>query len=145
MREIRTEIEIAASPAEVWAVLTDFGRYRVWNPFIVEAAGTLAVGETLTLSMSSGGAPPREMTPTVIALRENAELRWRGVLWWPWVFGAEHRFVLTENGAGTRLVHSERFFGVLVPLLGRLIAQTERDFRDLNAALKERVELSHHD
>jgi hypothetical protein len=142
MRVIRTEVEIAAPPAAVWRVLTDLGRYRLWNPVIREATGTLAVGETLTLSMSSGGGAPRTMTPEVVALRENAELRWRGVLWWPWVFGAEHQFALSAAGDGTRLVHSERFFGVLVPLLGRLIAQTELDFEDLNEALKERVELS---
>jgi hypothetical protein len=140
MRVIRTDVEIAAPPTAVWAVLTDLGRYRVWNPFILEAAGTLAVGETLTLSMSSGGGPPREMTPEVVALRADAELRWRGVLWWPWVFGAEHQFVLSPTGGGTRVVHSERFFGLLVPLLGKLIAQTELDFHAMNAALKERVE-----
>jgi hypothetical protein len=80
------------------------------------------------------------MTPEIVALRENTELRWRAVLWWPWVFGAEHQFALSATGDGTRVVHSERFFGVLVPLLGKLIAQTERDFAALDAALKDRVE-----
>lgn len=142
MRVIRTEVEIAAPPAAVWRVLTDLGRYRVWNPFIQEAEGEIAVGELLTLRMFSGGSKPRTMTPEVVAVRENAEFRWRGVLWWPWVFGAEHQFALSETSDGTRVVHSEQFFGVLVPLLGRLIDQTEQDFKALDEALKERVESS---
>jgi hypothetical protein len=83
---------------------------------------------------------PQTFTPEVLAVREDAELRWLGALRWSWLFSAEHRFVLSSVGDGTRLVHSEVFRGVLVPLLRRMIDQTERDFRALNEALKERVE-----
>lgn len=141
MRVIRTETSIDASPAAVWAVLTDFAGYPEWNPFITNAEGTLAVGEILTLRMVPGGKP-QTFTPEVRVVRENQELRWLGALRWPWLFSAEHRFALTPVGDGTRLVHSEVFRGVLVPLLRAMIDQTERDFRKLNAALKERVEAS---
>lgn len=137
---IRTETEIDAPPAAVWAVLTDFAAYPAWNPFITEAAGTLAVGEVLTLRMVPGDGKPNTFTPTVRAVRENAELGWLGALRWSWLFSAEHRFTLSEVGGATRLVHSEVFRGLLVPLLRTTIDQTERDFRSLNAALKDRVE-----
>jgi hypothetical protein len=141
MRVIRTETSIDASPASVWEVLTDFAGYPEWNPFITNAEGTLAVGEILTLRMMPGGKP-QTFTPEVRVVRENEELRWLGALRWPWLFSAEHRFALTPVGDGTRLVHSEVFRGLLVPLLRTTIDQTERDFRKLNAALKERVETS---
>lgn len=139
MRVIRTEISIDAPPATVWAVLTDFAGYPDWNPFITNAEGTLAVGEILTLRMVPGGKP-QTFTPEVRAVRENEELRWLGALRWSWLFSAEHRFALAPVGDGTQLVHSEVFRGLLVPLLRAMIDQTERDFRELNAALKERVE-----
>ena len=140
MRVIRTETEIEAPPAAVWAVLTDFAAYPEWNPFITEASGTLAVGDVLTLRMVPGTGKPHTFTPVVRAVRENSELVWFGALRWAWLFSAEHRFGLSEVGGATRLVQSEVFRGVLVPLLRTTIDQTERDFRALNAALKERVE-----
>lgn len=140
MRVIRTETEIDAPPAAVWAVLTDFAAYPEWNPFITEASGTLAVGEVLTLHMVPGEGRAQTFTPEVRAMRENAELVWLGALRWSWLFSAEHRFTLSEVGGATRLVHSEVFRGALVGLLRSTIDQTERDFRALNAALKDRVE-----
>jgi hypothetical protein len=140
MRVIRTETEIDAPPAEVWAVLTDFPSYPAWNPFIQEASGTLAVGEILTMRMHLGERPPQTFTPEVLAVRENAELRWRGTLRWQWLFSAEHLFELSRSGERTRLVHSEQFRGVLVPLLRKMIDETEREYLLLNAALKDRVE-----
>lgn len=119
--------------------VTDFAGYPEWTPLITDASGTLAVGEILTLRMLPGGKP-QTFTPEVLAVRENEELRWLGALRWSWLFSAEHRFALSAVGDGTRLVHSEVFRGVLVPLLDNMIDQTERDFRALNAALKERVE-----
>jgi hypothetical protein len=139
MRVIRTEIDIDAPPAAVWAALTDFASYPAWNPFIPEASGVVAAGEILTLRMVSDGRS-RTFTPEVLAVRENAELRWLGVLRWRWLFSAEHLFSLSPTSNGTRLVHAERFDGVLVPLLRKMITQAERDFRSFNAALKERVE-----
>ena len=140
MREIRTEVDIEATPAEVWAVLTDFNAYPEWNPFITEAAGTLEVGEILTLHMVPGEGRAQTFTPSVRVVRENAELVWLGALRWSWLFSAEHRFELSEVGAATRVVQSEVFRGVLVPLLRRLIDQTKRDFWSLNEALKDRTE-----
>jgi hypothetical protein len=140
MRVIRTEIEIAAPPATVWAVLADFGGYPEWNPFITSADGTLAVGEILTLEMVLEGGKPQTFTPSVTAMRENAELQWLGALRWSWLFSAEHRFALTVVGSGTRVVHSEVFRGLLVPLLRNTIDRTERAFRALNSALRDRVE-----
>lgn len=140
MRVIRTEIEIAAPPAAVWTVLTDFDGYPEWNPFITSAEGTLAVGEVLTLCMVLDGGKPQTFTPSVKAVQENAELRWFGALRWSWLFNAEHRFALTAVGSGTRVVHSEVFRGWLVPLLRNTIDRTEQAFRALNSALRDRAE-----
>jgi hypothetical protein len=44
-----------------------------------------------------------------------------------------------RNG-GSRFTQSEKFNGLLVPLLGGSLAKTNEGFRRMNAALKERAE-----
>lgn len=43
-RVYRAEIEIDASPAEVWAVLVDLSRYPDWNAFTTEVRSSLEPG-----------------------------------------------------------------------------------------------------
>jgi hypothetical protein len=47
MAEISSEIEIGATPARVWSVLTDFEHYADWNPFITSISGTPMQAEQL--------------------------------------------------------------------------------------------------
>lgn len=142
MRLIEAEIEIDAPPSAVWAALIGFADYPEWNPFIREASGELTVRSLLTLRMFPGdGGRPRTFTPTLRAVRENEELRWLGKMSTPGLFSGEHAFELTPlPGDRTRLVHSERFKGLLVPVLRKTLDQTERDFVALIEALKKRVE-----
>ena len=42
--QLHTEIEIDAPTETVWETLTKLENYPNWNPFIVSAEGTVAVG-----------------------------------------------------------------------------------------------------
>lgn len=141
MREIRTEIEIDAEAAEVWATLTDFGSYSEWNPFIVEAQGVPAVGARLTMRIRPPGGSTVKVRPRVLRADNARELRWLGHLGVPGIFDGEHYFVLEKRDGGrTHFVQGERFSGVSVPLFGRILRKTEQGFEMFNRALKERCE-----
>ncbi len=134
-------IDIDAGPMDVWAVLTDLASYPQWNPLFRAASGRIAVGETIIIK----GAPAaggRFMTVKVkvLACEPGAELRWTAGL--KAIIGGEHAFVLTPAGLGTRLVQSETFGGLLVPFSGKVLARAEASFRELNEALRRRVEAS---
>jgi len=132
-------IDIAAPPTEVWAILTDLGRYREWNPLFVEAAGDLAVGQRITLR-SRHPANGRLMTvkPKITAVEPGTELRWASSL--PGVISGEHSFTLSATDGGTRLVQAETFRGLLARFPGKTWANADASFRALNEALKERAE-----
>jgi hypothetical protein len=138
---ISTAVEIDAPPERVWSVLVDLPAYREWNPFIVEATGKVAVGEKLSLRMALPGRQPMSIKPRLLVVDPGRELRWKGRLVVPGLFDGEHAFVLTPLANGrTRLDHSERFAGVLLPIARAMVYEgTVQSFHALNAALAQRA------
>jgi hypothetical protein len=69
--------DIDAPPAEVWAILIDLGSYHEWNPLFVEAHGTVAAGQRITLR-SKHPANGRLMTVTskIITAQSGTKLQW---------------------------------------------------------------------
>ena len=133
---LHTSIDIAAAPERVWEVLTGLDAYSDWNPHITHASGTVAEGERLRLRM--GGM---RFSPRVLRAEPGVELRWIGRLGVRGLFDGEHAFTLAPLAAGgTRLEQTERFTGVLVRPLSRMVERTRADFEAVNAALKARAE-----
>lgn len=75
MYEIRTEIEIAATPEQVWSILIDFVAYSQWNPFIRSITGIVKTGEKLTALIQPIGGKSMTFRPTVLVAVPNQELR----------------------------------------------------------------------
>ena len=141
MKHLHTEIEIAAAPADVWAVLTDFAAYPDWNPFLVDAHGDAEVGARLRVTLSPPGGRAMTMRPTVTEVDPGRVLEWWGHLGPRGIFDGRHRFELHPHGAGTRLVQRETFTGLLVPFLARsLDGPTASGFALMNEALRTRAE-----
>ncbi len=138
--EIHTEATIEGTADEVWAVLSDFGSYGEWNPGMERIEGEPAVGTKLVIAFVNGGRT-MTMRPTVQVADPGRELRWLGRLWMPGVFDGEHRFTIEEREPGrVFFVQSERFRGLLVPFLRKLIeVDTLATFREVNEALARRV------
>lgn len=142
MREIVTECEIAGSPERVWKVLTDFSRFPQWNPFIVSLKGVAKIGEKLDVCIKLNGNGGMKFNPTVLSVVEQQELKWVGRLGFTGVFDGEHSFKLTKlNNGNTLFVQSEKFTGVLVPLLFFMVGnKTKEGFVAMNDALKRQVD-----
>jgi hypothetical protein len=141
MKQLHSEILIQATPAQVWAILTDFDRYADWNPFVVRATGIAEQGQRLSVTMSPPGGRPITLKPHVTEVATESVLEWWGHLGVRGILDGRHRFELNRVDPGTRLVQMEKFTGVLVPLLARsLNSGTLAGFNLMNAALKSRVE-----
>jgi hypothetical protein len=138
---IKTDIEINAPAAKVWAILTDFPRMPAWNPFIKSISGSLTEGARLAVYIVPPGKSGMRFRPTVLSVRPEREFRWLGRLFVRGVFDGEHYFLLEPVGEGrTRLTHGENFSGILIGLVGGALAATEAGFKAMNAALKQEAE-----
>ena len=142
MKELRSEIEIAASARRVWEILADFADFPQWNPFIRRARGNLVVGERLDILMQPSGAKGMTFSPTVLTVETDRELRWIGHLFVPGLFDGEHIFTIEPLGTGrVRFTQREIFTGLLVPLLARMLdTDTQHGFEEMNNALKAKAE-----
>jgi hypothetical protein len=140
-RHISHSIEIDATPARIWSILTDTPSFASWNPFITKIDGELRVGAKLTVQIQSPGGCATTFHPTVLAAQRETELRWLGRVLVPGPFDGEHSFRLEPiSPQRTRFTQAERFSGILVAPLRRTIARTEVGFKQMNESLKARSE-----
>ena len=143
MSELRTEIEIDAPPERVWQVLTDFGAYPEWNPFVRSIEGEPRVGSQLKVRIEPPGARGMTFRPTVRSAEPARELRWLGRLFLPGLVDGEPRLALEPlEGGRSRFIQSERSSGLLVGLLKGTLTATERGFEQMNEAFKRRLEVT---
>lgn len=143
MKQINTEIEIAAAPSVVWEILTELDEFRNWNPFVVQANGEVAVGEKLVVSIKPPGRKVQKFRPTVTVADAERKFEWLGKLGVSGLFDGRHQYVLEPTTEGTNFIQREEFTGVLAGLLIRMIGEATREgFEAMNQALKDRVEVT---
>ena len=140
--ELRTETSIDAPAERVWSILADFESYPAWNPFVVRIAGPLQLGERVEIELRPPGGKSMKFRPHITALSTGRTFAWLGRLFLPGLFDGEHRFEIVPLDDGKiRFVHSERFSGLLVPLLETTLnTKTRAGFEAMNEALKRRAE-----
>lgn len=142
VREVRTEIEIVATPEEVWAVVSDIDNWEAWSPIIKEAQGSLKLGATLDMTMvDKDGAKGANYAPIITVLEEGQAFRWRAKMVAEPVFTNEKLISLEAIDGGTKVVHSEFFSGMMAPLMDGMLETGVRPMLErMNDALKAVVE-----
>lgn len=141
-KEIKTEILINATPEKVWSILTNFDNYPNWNPFIKSITGEVKVGNKITARIEPPQAKGMTFKPKILTFETNKEFKWLGHLLFVGLFDGEHKFELIDNRNGTTsFIQSEKFKGILVPLLKKLLDNnTKNGFEEMNRKLKELAE-----
>jgi hypothetical protein len=142
MKEVHSEIQINATPEQVWEVLTNFERYPEWNPYMVKASGTLVAGQDVRMTLRPPGKDQKSSKSMLTIVKPNQELRWQGFTVFGGLIDHEHIFTIEELEPNrVRFVQSERFQGLLVPFTWKSrSASIKAGFEAMNDALKKRVE-----
>jgi hypothetical protein len=141
-RNIETSIVIERGPEQVWAAIAEIDQYANWSPFIKSIEGELKIGAQLEVLIMPEGEDGMKFTPEVLVADTNRELRWIGKLGVHGVFDGEHHFILEKlDGNRTRLLHGEKFSGLLTPIIwSSIVDSTLKGFTDHNQSLKMLVE-----
>jgi hypothetical protein len=138
---LTSEILIDAPSETVWQVLVDFASYKDWNPVEIEAKGEATVGAVLEHTSKLPGRKPMTFRPTIIEASRPRALAWKGKVFVPGLFDVRHHFQIEPRGAEQcRLQQFEHFSGLLVPLMGGVLCDTQAAFELANVAIKERAE-----
>jgi hypothetical protein len=138
---IETSIDIDANPDVVWRILMNFSAYPYWNPFIYRIEGEAFEGERLSVLIQPPGKREMQFRPRVQRVEHQRAFSWLGKLLIPGLFDGYHEFLLEPIVQGTRFRHRERFSGILVPLLWKIMQPTiQAGFESMNRAIKIRAE-----
>ena len=141
MKNIRTEILINTDITKVWDVLMDFDSYPKWNPFITSISGEPKLGSRLTVSINPPGGKGMTFKPNILTLESNKEFRWKGKLGISGIFDGEHYFILEYLDKDiTKFIQGEKFSGLLVPLVGKMLDKTQTGFQLMNESIKNECE-----
>lgn len=143
MKGIQTEIEISASATTVWETLTDFLSYAEWNPYILTATATFAVGSAIEFLEEIPGRGRFTIKAVFTRIEPEQEFRWRGHYIVPFILEVNHYFILEAIAPSqTRFKHGQNQTGILVPLLSwhHHFDRLRDAYIAMNQALKVRCE-----
>jgi len=141
MKNIQTEILINTDITKVWDILMNFDGYPKWNPFITSISGEPKLGARLTVSIKPPDGKGMTFKPTILTLESNKEFRWKGKLGITGIFDGEHYFILESlKKDQTKFIHGEKFSGILVPLVGKMLDKTKKGFQLMNESIKNECE-----
>jgi hypothetical protein len=109
----RVELNIQATAAAVWNLLTDAKSFPRWNSTITRVEGQIREGERLRLHVPGTN---RTFTPRVSGVVPDERMTWTGGF--SPVFKGVRTFELTPRADGsTDFVMEERFSGLMLPLV----------------------------
>ena len=129
------EIQIAATPATVWGVLSDVDGWPRWNSDVKSAhmEGPVAVGSTFR--WKSG---PASLTSTLQAVEPPTEIGWTGTTM---TIKAVHVFHLEPRDGGTFVRSEESWEGSIASMLkGYSRKSIDSAITSILAALKREAE-----
>jgi hypothetical protein len=128
---------IDASPDAVWALLTHAADFARWNSTVTEIGGEIALGQRLRIRVPI--AQDRVFEPRVTAFEPARRMEWSDGFM-P-MFKGVRTFTLTPDREGaTRFSMTERFSGLMLPMIAGSLPDFREPFEQYAADLKREAE-----
>jgi hypothetical protein len=140
---VETRIDIQASDAMVWSIVTDFQAYDEWHPQMTAVRGAPAAGSRLDFTARVGD-DVRTLNARIDQVIAPTTMCWAGPVSIAarMVFRGRHCLIIEPaGGSQVRFVNRERFGGLLAPVLRRYLTRDVANaYGAANVALKTRAE-----
>jgi uncharacterized protein YndB with AHSA1/START domain len=128
---------IAATPEDVWPILTDVAAWSSWDSGVVDVQGVFALGAKLTIKVAAN--PGRAFPVTVRQVNEPSRMVFRGGM--PLgLFVGERTYTLTPEEGGSRFTMREEYSGPLTGMIAKSIPDLNPSFQRFADGLVQRVE-----
>jgi hypothetical protein len=139
--EVQSQVDVDASADQVWAVLSDFPSYPIWNPFIYPLKGEVRTGSQLEVTIHPG-TQTITYQATVIAVHRARQLTWSGQIFSGGVFETTYSFTIEPLGSGkARLVSHESHKGFAAVLAFGVLKDVQAGLATMIRAARTRAEL----
>lgn len=134
--EYAVGINIAASPARIWEILTNGADFPRWNSTVQQIEGKIGAGEKIVLYATI--APKRAFKLKIDEFVPNQKLVWSDG---NFVFRGVRTYTLTPQGHGsTDFTMVEVFTGAMLPLIAGSLPDFAPEFKKFAADLKREAE-----
>ncbi|HVK25740.1 MAG TPA: SRPBCC domain-containing protein [Actinokineospora sp.] len=138
MKSYESGSTINATPAQVWAVLSDAAAWPNWDSGVIKVEGAVEPGAKIRVT--SAASPDRTFPVKVTALTPDAGMTFAGGM--PLgLFRGERTYTLTSTSdSTTEFRMREVYTGPMVPLIWKSMPDLQPSFDQFAAGLKKRVE-----
>lgn len=139
MKEFKSSVAIASTPAKIWSILTDGAAWPSWNSSVVELTGEIALGKKVAVRPKIN---PKQAFPVkVVELEPEKKMVWRGGMPIGALFKGERTYTLAPNADGSvQFTMHEIFTGLMAPLITKSIPDMQPAFEEFAACLKKKAE-----
>lgn len=139
MKEYLTTATINAPAETVWAILTDGGAYKDWNPEIIGIDGSMILGARITAHVRLGDGAVRNVPQRITALDAPTRMQWTGGL--PLgLFVGRRTFTVTPKASAVEFRMHLAMSGPLAPLILKSVGDRQPEIDSFSAALKRQAE-----
>lgn len=138
---LRDEVEIAETPERVWEVISDFARYRDWNPFVIDARSSLEVGAGIWMRVRVFPWFSQPQSETILECEDGRGFAYGIRLPFGALSSRRRHEIAPAGRAGTRYVSHFELEGWLTPLVQMLTGRRLREgFSQMTRAVRDRAE-----
>jgi uncharacterized protein YndB with AHSA1/START domain len=136
-RAFEATSHIAATPAEVWPVLTAVAAWPTWDSGVLDVEGTFGLGAKLTITVAAN--PGKAFPVKVTEIDEPVGMVFRGGM--PLgLFVGERTYTLAAEQGGTRFTMREEYTGLMAGMIVKSIPDLNSSFQQFADGLAQRVQ-----